>query len=274
MDDRALEYVMGPKVDALSLRNPLTEDHAILRPSLISGLLRAAERNFNRGSPGVALFEIGRVFQASGQEESLKLGLVVSGERQSKSWHTPEASFDLFDLKGILEAVTGVEFVLTREEPTRFVPLICNIVDVRGHLLGKVGQVRPGLAKELGARDTISIAELDLPVKGSNKRFVYKEPDRFPPILRDVAFLAGKELKYQSVVETLRASREPLLKEVSLFDLFIDVTGEKVPSNKKSMACSLTYRASDRTLTQEEVNQVHSRLKSLLVKQFDVVLRE
>jgi phenylalanyl-tRNA synthetase beta chain len=72
----------------------------------------------------------------------------------------------------------------------------------------------------------------------------------------------------------LSASREPLLKGISLFDLFIDVTGEKVPLGRKSMACSLTYRASDRTLTQEEVNEAHGRLKLQLVKRLGVVLRE
>jgi len=274
VDERALEYLLEPKPEVLSLRNPLSVDQGILRPSLLSGLVRAAERNFNRGAAGVALFEIGRIFRAGTEEESLKLALIVSGERQSRSWNQVSVRFDLFDLKGILETAARAELVLERDDPTLFSPLVCHVLDGRGRALGKIGQVRPSLAKELGARDPIFVAEIGLPIHESKQRLTYRALDRFPPVIRDVAFLAEKELKYQAVVETLSASREPLLKGVSLFDLFIDPTGEKVPLGRKSMACSLTYRASDRTLTQEEVNEAHGRLKLQLVEQLGVVLRE
>jgi len=274
VDERALEYLLEPMPGVLTLRNPLSVDQGILRPSLLSGLVRAAERNFNRGAAGVALFEIGRMFRAEAEEEFLKLGLVVSGERQSKSWNQSSASFDLFDLKGILETATRAELVLGRDEPTLFAPLLCNVFDSRGRALGKIGQIRPSLAKELGGRDPIFLAEIGLTIDEPKRRLVYRALDRFPSVTRDVAFLAEKELKYQAVIETLNASREPLLKGVSLFDLFVDAAGEKVPLGRKSMACSLTYRASDRTLTQEEVNEAHGRLKLRLVKRLGVVLRE
>ena len=87
VDEQALNYVMEQAKDVLILRNPLTEDQKILRPSLVPGLIRAAERNFNRGSNRVALFEIGRTFKAGAQEESIFPGDLVSGERQSKSWN-------------------------------------------------------------------------------------------------------------------------------------------------------------------------------------------
>ena len=193
---------------------------------------------------------------------------------QTKSWNQSAANFDLYDLKGILEATAQTELVLMREEPTRFAPLVCNILDGRERVVGKIGQVRPGLAKELGARSPVFLAEIGLPIDESRRRFIYKALDRFPAVTRDIAFLAERELKYQTVLETLHSAHEPLLTGVSLFDLFIDPTGEKVPLNKKSMACSLTYRASDRTLTQEEVNEAHGRLKLRLVKRLGVALRE
>jgi phenylalanyl-tRNA synthetase beta chain len=274
VDSRALDYLLEPKPGVLALRNPLTEDQAILRPSLLSGLVRAAERNFNRGATQVALFEIGRIFRAEDKEESLKLGLIVSGERHSKSWNQSPSSYDLFDLKGILQASIHAELELVRAEPTRFAPLVCNVIDGQGRMLGKIGQVRPSLGKELGARGPVFLAEIGLPIYESGRRFSYKALDRYPAVSRDIAFMAERELKYQKVIDTLRAANEPLLKEVSLFDLFIDATGEKVPLGKKSMALSLTYRASDRTLTQEEVNEAHGRLKLQLVKRLGAVLRE
>jgi phenylalanyl-tRNA synthetase beta chain len=274
VDQQALEYLLEPASVPLALRNPLTEDQRILRPSLVPGLIRAAERNFNRGSNGVAIFEIGRVFHVATQEESISLSLLVSGERQSKSWNQEAATYDLFDLKGILRTALSKELVYVREQPTSFAPLLCGVIDGQGRPAGKMGQLRPGLGKEIGARDPVLVAELILQPGAAMKRFRYKPLDRFPPVIRDVAFLADRGLKYQAVLDAFASAHEPLLVDVRLFDLFVDPRGEKVPLDKKSIACSLTYRASDRTLTQEEATAAHGRLKSQLVERLSVTLRE
>ena len=274
VDERSLNYLMEPAPEALTLRNPLAEDQRILRPSLVPGLVRAAERNFNRGSSSVALFEIGRVFKTATPEESVSLSVLVSGERQNKSWNQEAALFDLFDLKGILKTALSKDLIFVREPPTAFAPLLCGMIDGEGHPVGKIGQLRPGLAKEIGARDPVFVAELTLKPGETLKRFSYKALDRFPAVTRDVAFLANRELKYQAVLDAFASANEPLLVDIRLFDLFVDPKGEKVPLNKKSIACSLTYRASDRTLTQEEANTAHGRLKSQLVERLGVTLRE
>jgi phenylalanyl-tRNA synthetase beta chain len=272
VDEQSLDFLGETRSDVLILRNPLVEDQKILRPSLIPGLVKAAGRNFNRGLSGVAIFEIGRVFRIA--EESTCLSILLSGERQGKSWNQDAAAFDLFDLKGVLKAALRKEFAFTRVQPTSFAPLVCNVIDAEGLSVGKVGQLRPGLAKEIGARDPVLVAEIALRMGESVQQFKYMPLDRFPAVTRDVAFLADRELKYQAVLDALAFGNEPLLANVHLFDLFVDPHGEKVPAGKKSMACSLTYRASDRTLTQEEANAAHSRLKSQLVERLGVALRE
>jgi phenylalanyl-tRNA synthetase beta chain len=274
MDERALEYTMDPTSDALVLRNPLTEDQKILRPSLVPGLVRAAERNLNRGSSSVAIFEIGRVFKVATQEESVSLAVLVGGERQSKSWNQGAVTFDVFDLKGILKTALSRDLIFHREQPTSFAPLLCGMIDEEGNSIGKIGQLRPSLAREIGARNPVLVAELTLTPGANLKQFRYRALDRFPEVTRDVAFLANRELKYQLVLDAFASANEPLLVDVQLFDLFVDPSGEKVPMNKKSIACSLTYRATDRTLTQEEANAAHSRLKSQLVERLGVTLRE
>jgi phenylalanyl-tRNA synthetase beta chain len=274
VDEHRLDIFVEPRADALTLRNPLMDNHRYLRPSLVPGLINAAERNFNRGLSGVAIFEIGRVFRVGAPEESTSLSILLSGERQSEGWNQDVAAYDLFDLKGILTAAIGKEFSLARVESTSFAPLVCNVIDREGRLAGKVGQLRPGLAKEIGARGPVLVAELTLRLGETETEFKYRPLDRFPAVTRDVAFLANRELKYQAVLDAFSSANEPLLAGVRLFDLFIDPSGEKVPAEKKSMACSLTYRASDRTLTQEEANVAHGRLKSELVKRLGVTLRE
>jgi len=274
VDERALGYMLETPSGALTLRNPLTEDQRILRPSLVPGLVRAAERNFNRGSSSVAIFEIGRVFNVGTQEESISLSILVSGERQSKSWNQEADLFDFFDLKGILKTALSRDLIFVREQPTVFAPFLCGIIDGEGQPVGKIGQLRPGLAKEIGARDPVLVAEITLKPGETLKRFSYKALDRFPAVTRDVALLSNRELKYQAVLDAFASANEPLLVDVRLFDLFVDPSGQKVPLNKKSIACSLTYRASDRTLTQEEANAAHRRLKSQLVERLGVTLRE
>jgi phenylalanyl-tRNA synthetase beta chain len=274
VDEHSLDFLVEPRSEALTLRKPLVEDHRHLRPSLIGGLVRAAERNFNRGLSSVAIFEIGRVFRFAEPDEIMSLAILLSGERQIKCWNREAAAFDLFDLKGMLKTAFRKEFVLTRAEPTSFAPLACNVIDAEGHMLGKVGQVRPGLAKEIGARSAVLVAELSLRLDETAKSFRYKPLDRFPAVIRDVAFLADRRLKFRAVLDAFASAHEPLLADVHLFDLFVDPTGKKVSVDKKSMACSLTYRASDRTLTQEEANSAHGRLKSQLVERLGVTLRE
>jgi phenylalanyl-tRNA synthetase beta chain len=182
--------------------------------------------------------------------------------------------FDLFDLKGLLKVVTGQEVRFERKDPTSFAALVCQIVSIDGKPFGHAGQVRPSLAREFGARGPIVIAELELRPADERRSFKFRPLDRFPAVTRDVAFLVPVELKFSSVLDTLRSGREPLLVDVHLFDLFVDPAGEKVPAGEKSMACSLTYRSRDRTLTQAEVNAAHLRLKSLLVERLGVKLRE
>jgi phenylalanyl-tRNA synthetase beta chain len=222
----------------------------------------------------VAIFEIGRVFMAGTPEQSVSLAILVSGERQSKAWNQEAARFDLFDLEGILRTALSKDLVFAREQATSFAPLLCSVINGAGQPVGKMGQLRPGLAKEIGARDPVFVAELILQPSTSLKRFRYKPLDRFPAVVRDVAFLAGRELQYQAVLDAFASAEEALLVDVRLFDLFVDPKGERVPLDKKSMACSLTYRASDRTLTQEEANAAHGRLKSQLVNRLGVTLRE
>jgi phenylalanyl-tRNA synthetase beta chain len=274
IDEHSLEYLLESVAEPLKLRNPLSEDQKILRPSLLPGLVRAAERNFNHGAGSVAMFEIGRVFNAAAEEEVVELALLVSGERQRKAWNQMATTYNLFDLKGLLTTALVQDFALVRDEPTSFAPLLCRIVDSRGESVGRIGQLRPSLAKEIGARHSVLVAELSLRPGEAVKRFKYEPLDRFPAVTRDIAFLADKELKYKAVLDAIAEANEPLLVDAHLFDLFVDPRGEKIPVNKKSIACSLTYRATDRTLTQEEANAAHARVKSQLAKRLGVSFRE
>jgi phenylalanyl-tRNA synthetase beta chain len=273
VDQQAVTYSLEPKSDVLRLRNPIAAEQEVLRPSLLPGLMRAAERNFSRGSASVALFEIGKVFRSESKEERVDLAIILSGERQAKAWNQTAERYNLFDLKGLLESALRLRLKWFRGEPNEFAPLICEAISPGNDRIGRIGQVQPGLARTFGARAPLFVAEIALEL-APPPPFLYKPLDRFPGTSRDVAFIVPLSLKYQEVQESFRSAGEPLLVDVQLFDLFIDPSGRKMASDKKSMACSLTYRSSERTLTHEEVSAAHDRLKSRLVNQLGVTLRE
>jgi phenylalanyl-tRNA synthetase beta chain len=286
LDEPSLKNSLRPLGETVQIRNPLAEDQQVLRPSLIPGLLRAAERNFNRGAPSVALFELGQIFSAADPsrrspaaageaepEESTRLAILFSGENAVPSWNQTSRSYDLFDAKGILETVFGSSLQAKRIAPNDLAALVCELVS-NGRSIGHLGLVRPRQARELGAKSAVVVAEVELPAVASRSLFKLKPLERFPAVTRDIAFVAPRSMHWAEVVATLNSARESLLVDVQVFDLFVDPTGQKIPADKKSLACSLTYRASDRTLTQDEVNEAHQRLKKRLVDELDVTLRE
>jgi phenylalanyl-tRNA synthetase beta chain len=185
------------------------------------------------------------------------------------------AEVDLFDLKGVLAAVLGrvVEFVSAAA--TGSLGLAVRVL-VDGAEAGIAGQLRPSVARELDLGGALLAAEISLDTQlaraGVPARF--RELPRFPHTARDIALVAPLELQHGRVVEVLKGAQEPLLQDVSLFDVFTDPTGVRVPAGSKSLGYSLTYRSPERTLTTEEVNSAHTRLKQLLAAELGVLPRE
>ncbi len=259
------------------VRNPLVEDQVVLRPSLLPGLLEVAARNIRTGNRNLRLFEIGRVFSASEPEEQFQLALVMTGEASARSWRTGEIrELDIFDLKGAIAALGlgRLEFE-PRDNSGDGIALGMSI-KVGGVEVGRAGQLLPNRARDLDSTAFVLVAEIDLSAFGPavTSRKTFGGINKFPAVSRDVAMLVPANLAYGTVAAVLAKANEPLLEDVVLFDVFTDPSGEKIPSDTKSMAYSLTYRASNRTLTSDEVNAAHARLKELLKAELPVELRE
>jgi phenylalanyl-tRNA synthetase beta chain len=258
------------------VKNPLNEDQVVLRPALVPGLIEAAARNARNGVKKVRLFEVGRVFSAEGTEERTHLGVVLAGAAANPSWRcatVPEV--DLFDLKGVLSAVLGKPVEFAPVPATGSLGLAVRVL-VDGKDAGIAGQLRPSEAKALDLGGALVAAEiaLDAQLDGPTAVARFRELPRFPHTTRDIALVAPLELPHGRVVEVLESGREALLEGVTLFDVFTDPTGVRVPAGAKSLGYSLTYRSPERTLTAEEVNSAHTRLKELLAAELGVQPRE
>jgi len=256
---------------AIQLRNPLSEDHVALRPSLISGLLAVLERNIRAGAERVAIFELGRVFVPPAGKEERRLGILVSGNLATAPiWRSDRKVGDswlgFFDAKGIIESLGIPELSFRRIEHDKL-PLAVGVFS-DAVMIGFLGQ-RPSAKIAPG----VFIAELNLDVllakEQQTKKF--REIERFPAITRDIAMFVPEKISHEDVVKTIKNPIEPLLDSVEVFDCY---PGTKGGEERKSLAYRLTYRDRSRTLTSEEVTVAHAKIRERLRRELGAELRE
>ncbi len=272
-----MAFTQVAESDLQRVKNPMIDDQVVMRPNLLHGLLKAVKDNVRAGVKSVRLFEVGRVFSRRMPEEFQHWAMVLCGPLTERSWRSVQGDdADLFALKGLVSAALGsaVSFE-PHENPALALALT---IKVAGKVVGHAGQLWPAEGRDLDTLAPIVFAEVDLGVlekaakEGISKRF--QEIPRFPAVTRDLALLAPLELAHAQVEQVLKNANEPLLVGIELFDVFVDPSGAKLPVDRKSLAYSLTYRTSDRTLTADEVNAAHARLKERLASQLGAVFRE
>jgi phenylalanyl-tRNA synthetase beta chain len=254
------------------LANPLSSDMDVLRPSLLPGLLHSLRHNVTRKNYDVALFEIGRVFRngPAGPKEERRVAIALTGQRAPNFWSGAErdARFDLADLKGVVEelleqfGVRGVVF--TRCEPAPALYLEAATITLGGKLpLGELGLVSPVLARKYDLRDAVLLAELNVNqlLARRNPGKSFKPLPQFPSSRRDVALLVPEPVTHDAVLQTVKQAKTPHLESVELFDVF---RGKNIPEGQKSVAYAFTYRGTDKTLTDAEVNTAHAKVVDAL----------
>ena len=256
--------------EAVELRNPLSEDHVALRPNLMSGLLDVLERNIRAGADTVSFFEIGRVFPPSEHEER-HLGILLWGNVGNPSnWRSQTVrNLDLFDLQGRLQGVVPNLSFAPAQRPDFALAMEIFSNDKQ---IGFAGQLS---ADKASAPGPVFLAELNLdrlPLGGSAKKF--RELDRYPSITRDIAMIVPEKLTHAEILRAIENPSEPLLETVQLFDLFTTKQETDSITLGKSLAYRLTYRAKNRTLTNEEVTAAHAKIRERLKRELGVTLRE
>jgi len=271
-----------PEAEIVKLANPLSADMDVLRPSLLPGLLDTLRHNLNRKHYDVALFEIGRVFtNVNGQpKEERRVSIALTGQRALEFWsgENRDAKFDAMDLKGIVEdllehfGLRGIQFG-KRAEPTALF-LESAAVTLGGKVqLGELGQLLPALAKQYDLRDAVFLAELRLDelIARGNRSKSFKPLPQFPASRRDVAMLVPEATTHDSVLSALKQAKPANLESVELFDVF---RGKNVPAGQKSLAYAFTYRAADKTLTDNDVNAAHTKAVDALKQKLQATVRE
>jgi phenylalanyl-tRNA synthetase beta chain len=261
----ALGFPEGdPRRTPVAVRNPLREDHAVMRTSLLPGLLDVARLNLDRSNTDVRLFEVGTIFVphagAPLPDEPRFAAALLSGRRDG--WLAPGAPLDFYDAKGVVLALAerlGLDAAADEPAPAPFLhPGQAAVVTVGGQPAGLVGQVHPRTREAFGIEAPCFYLELSLAAAPGLPVRKYRELPRFPAVVRDISFFAPVDLPAAAITRAVAALVEPLRETVRVVEDYRE-TG-KVPAGQKGMLWSITYRAADRTLTDDEVNQAQRRL--------------
>ncbi len=258
--------------DALiRVANPLSEKFAVLRPSLLAGLVDAAAHNRRRQHADVRLFETGTRFTARGEVRSV--AGVWAGAALPAHWSSGARPADFYDIKGVVEAI-GSAFAVTIDCAPAEVPYLVagKSASVTG---GVLGQIRPEIAAARGfpAHEPLWAFELDAAALGSAAaidEIRATSLPRFPSIVRDLSILVDSSLPAAAVRGTIRSSAPAALVEVSEFDRY---TGSGVPADRVSLSLRLTFRSTERTLTDAEADAAMHGIVTALAAAHNAVRR-
>ena len=261
----------------LRLANPIASDRVVMRQSLLASIMEVVERN-TRLFPRQALFEIGPVFIPSQESElpieAAWLVITLTGPRAIPGWQAADTyPMDFFDMKGIISALLEDLHI----EQVRYLPGEQAYLHPGRTTRVLVGELQIGVFGELHplVREHYLLPETPLLVAELNLEALYSlVPERydiatvpdFPPVLEDLAVIVGEAVPAEQVAALIRQAGGATLSSVRLFDVY---RGDQVGGGKKSLAYSLTYQASDRTLTDEEVAQIRQRI----VRKLEEVIR-
>jgi phenylalanyl-tRNA synthetase beta chain len=266
----------GHENDQPQLANPIIEEAAWMRSTLLPGLLNSLRHNFNHGIRDVRLFEIGRIFSVSKTGElpgeNLALAAVATGSALEEDRAQGERELDFFDLKGALQA--AVDWM--NLSPLKFAS--SSIRQLRagqsamiscgdGTAIGTIGRLAENVAASYKFRQPVYVLELDLGVllSGPAKEIQYSPLPRYPSVTRDISLLVDRNVALDEIFAAVNNQHVADCRSVKLVGTF---EGGNIQSSKRSVTLRLEYRSDERTLRDEEVEECHSRLTEALLETF------
>lgn len=258
------------------LRNPLSRKQSIMRTTLIPGLIESMKANINRGNRDIRIFEIGKVFFYNGDiREEGRIGGLTCGSRHEPIWNLKHVDIDFYDIKGVVEAIVdtlGIDncsFSPAHEpflHPGKSALLKINSMDA-----GYLGALHPDVEERLEVQNVFVFElNLELLIKYFNWERKFTELPKYPSIYRDISLIVDDSLFTEDILKTIEKRKHPWVENIKIFDLY---KGGQIPEGKKSIAFRITYRSSEKTLSDEEVDLLHNEIIKEIVEKFGARIR-
>ena len=265
----------------VTLQDSVIEGAVRMRPTLLPGLLDAVRTNFNHHRRDISLFEIGKAFGARGGEDHLPyerelFSLVVTGGEKLEERATPLRQLDFFDAKGALESALDAAGVSGVEVTTEDVKHLRNgqaaAVLLNGKNVGFLGRLSDEIAASYKFRQPVFVAEVDLQtlLAANTMPVVYRPLPKYPAIVRDVSLLARRNISFGEIHDAIVDQGVELLRKVEFVDVY---EGKGMADDERSITIRLTYRNDERTLVEQEVDELHQQIIARLESEIAVKQR-
>jgi phenylalanyl-tRNA synthetase beta chain len=275
----SVEHLGMPQENLVGLRNPMSSQQEVMRPSLLSEMLEVINWNLNRKNPLLQLFELNKVYvmnKTTGQaDELMRLSIGICGTRPG-NWKEKPRELDFFDLKGIVETLMeSLGAAGYRAEKAAHPSLKENMsigIISNGKECGAFGEVKEDIAGKFDIKRRVYAAEISLDslldIADLKKRFA--SIPRYPSVKRDIAILLDDTINASKIYDVIKEEGRELVKSVDVFDLY---KGRQIQDGKKSLAYTIEYRSDERTLNDKEVNDMHKKVQDALIKRLGAQIR-
>jgi phenylalanyl-tRNA synthetase beta chain len=260
----------------VTILNPLSNDLSAMRQSLLFSGLEAVSYNINRRNSDLKLFEFGKSYHhfPTGYEEQKHLTVFTTGNRNSESWTNAQKPSDFFLFKGYIEAILSrLGIVKVKNEPAKSDVFAEGISFVVGEeTLVEFGTIKKSVLKHFDIKQEVLFADFNwsLVLRLISNKIKYTEIQKYPEVRRDLALLVDENITFDSIYKIARQTEKALLKNINLFDVY---QGQNLPEGKKSYAVSFTIQDSSKTLTDEQIDKVMTKLHKNLSTELGAILR-
>jgi len=248
--------------DTIKILNPLTTENSDMRNSLLPGLVKDLKLNLSRQVGDIRLFEVGKIFipKRDGQlpKEEKRFTAISTGKRQPEVWDNED--INLFDLKSIitkcLETIThSREITFSKTADIKFLhPGKSSYLSIQDTVIGFIGELHPDYSEKLGIDKTVNIMDIDLDklLTHYNSDYNFTTLPKFPSVRRDISLIVDRDISAGEMINKIN-SVSNLVEEAWIFDYF---QSESLGKYKKSVGISILLRSDEKTLTDEDANEV------------------
>lgn len=261
--------------EVMRVKNPLSQDQELMRPSLLPNFLTVISSNLNRGQKDLRLFETGKIYGSSGEKEVF--ALTMTGSRLQDWRRAQKEEVNFFDLKGALERL------LERTDIAKysFIPVEKPFLEnaqsaaimVDGQEIGYIGKISSIVLDRWDIRaKNILFAQLDVEALFDHaaKQKHFEPVPEYPSIIRDISLAIKKDVTFQQIEEIVMTSGTKFLSSIKMIEEYM---GDKIPQGYRGLVFSLTFRSAERTLREEEVAQIHARICQVLADKLGAIKR-
>ncbi|WP_300342602.1 phenylalanine--tRNA ligase subunit beta [Fusobacterium sp.] len=271
--------ILNIKDRVIEIKNPLSEDMSILRPTLMWSLLANIRDNINRNQFDLRLCEVSRVFTPAEElaDEDLRICIGLSGRPERTLWNPKPEAYDFYTLKGYVEKLMeylGIaRYKLERSSNCNFHPGRSAEIKIGNDTIGIFGEIHPDVQEKMEIkRERVYIAELDLTkctkyMKGQAK---YEKIVKYPEVTRDLAIVLSKDVLVGNMVENLKRV-SPIIENINIFDVY---EGERIDADKKSVALSIVLRNKEKTLDEKEISTAIEKILTTISKDYKGEIRQ